>query len=426
MTIGSRLKEIRQAKGLTQKELAEPYYTHAYVSRIEADLRRPSPEALEHFAQRLGLDVEELRTGRPPTLVSEMELGLREARRLVSEGKITQAEDRFSDLRKKAHQHRLESLEARAIHGLGLCEERRGRFQDAIDLYKNAQSLLQEQRQGPVVESLAGEARCHQLLGDIRYAIHMLESALEVLEREHLNDPGSMLRIHATLIGAYFEVGLYDLAYSSAEQALRLVPNVQEPERLANMYLNAGWALNHKGRSKEAIEVLMRAEHLFEQMELKLEIGRARLARGMMLSRSGKLTRAKIELTAAYRVFADVESPVDEARSRNELASILRARGSIDEAVGHLEHSIELLSSTGLPGLLARSKRELGLCLADDDPVMAEKHLREAIELFEVAEEKPQATATCGHLGDLLSNRGDDTGAHEAYRKGIAILQETL
>ncbi|MDQ3767063.1 MAG: helix-turn-helix domain-containing protein [Actinomycetota bacterium] len=72
MTLGNRVKQLRIDKGLTQKELAEPSYTHAYVSTIEAGRRQPSDEALRHIAAKLGVAEEELATGRPPDLLSRL------------------------------------------------------------------------------------------------------------------------------------------------------------------------------------------------------------------------------------------------------------------------------------------------------------------------------------------------------------------
>lgn len=71
--IGTRLRRLRLARGLTQKELAAPKYTHAYVSSIEAGHRRPSRAALEHFASKLGVEVEELLTGRPADLSTRLD-----------------------------------------------------------------------------------------------------------------------------------------------------------------------------------------------------------------------------------------------------------------------------------------------------------------------------------------------------------------
>ena len=58
--VGRRLRELRLAAGLTQAELAGRRFSHAYVSVLEAGRREPSRAAVDYFAQRLGVSVEEL------------------------------------------------------------------------------------------------------------------------------------------------------------------------------------------------------------------------------------------------------------------------------------------------------------------------------------------------------------------------------
>lgn len=58
--VGNRLRELRLAAGLTQAELAGRRFSHAYVSVLEAGRREPSRAAVDYFAQRLGIAVEEL------------------------------------------------------------------------------------------------------------------------------------------------------------------------------------------------------------------------------------------------------------------------------------------------------------------------------------------------------------------------------
>src|SRR5439155_19773336 len=94
VTFGARLRRIRRSRGLTQKDLAEPVYSDAYVSILEADRRRPSREAIRHFAQKLGIDEEELLTGRPSNLHITLDIETKEARREASSGRITEAETR--------------------------------------------------------------------------------------------------------------------------------------------------------------------------------------------------------------------------------------------------------------------------------------------------------------------------------------------
>lgn len=58
--VGKRLRELRLAAGMTQAELAGRRFSHAYVSVLESGRREPSRAAVDYFAQRLGIQVEEL------------------------------------------------------------------------------------------------------------------------------------------------------------------------------------------------------------------------------------------------------------------------------------------------------------------------------------------------------------------------------
>jgi hypothetical protein len=71
---------------------------------------------------------------------------------------------------------------------------------------------------------------------------------------------------------------------------------------------------------------------------------------------------------------------------------------------------------------LALAHRELGLCNQAGDPTVAEKHLREAIELYRRADEKLHVAGTLRELGDLLCSQGDIDAGRDAYREGLLSL----
>jgi len=54
-TIGQRLKRLRLERGLSQRELAAPGVSYAYISRIEAGTRQPSVKALRKLAAKLAV-----------------------------------------------------------------------------------------------------------------------------------------------------------------------------------------------------------------------------------------------------------------------------------------------------------------------------------------------------------------------------------
>jgi transcriptional regulator with XRE-family HTH domain len=62
--IGGRIRARRYELGLSQRELAEPGISYAYISRIESGLRTPSMKALRKIAPKLQTTVAWLETGK--------------------------------------------------------------------------------------------------------------------------------------------------------------------------------------------------------------------------------------------------------------------------------------------------------------------------------------------------------------------------
>lgn len=60
MRFGEMLRQARIAKGLTQAELGAGLYPTHYISLLERGQRQPTPEMVQHFASRLGMDVQTL------------------------------------------------------------------------------------------------------------------------------------------------------------------------------------------------------------------------------------------------------------------------------------------------------------------------------------------------------------------------------
>lgn len=113
------------------------------------------------------------------------------------------------------------------------------------------------------------------------------------LQQEGLDEPDAVMSLHATLAAAYFEAALYAKAQVSATQALRLSPEIKDPEFLANMGLNVGRIHVQKGQIQEAHDSLLRAEDLYRHLELRDQLAKSHFARGFVFSRQGKLREAE-------------------------------------------------------------------------------------------------------------------------------------
>jgi transcriptional regulator with XRE-family HTH domain len=62
--VGERIRRLREEQGLSQRDLASPGVTYAYISRIEPGQRQPSEKALRALAEKLGTTAHYLETGR--------------------------------------------------------------------------------------------------------------------------------------------------------------------------------------------------------------------------------------------------------------------------------------------------------------------------------------------------------------------------
>ena len=64
--VGKRVFEAREAAGLSQRELAFPGCSAAYISRIERGERVPSLQVMRELARRTGVSEQALAFGREP------------------------------------------------------------------------------------------------------------------------------------------------------------------------------------------------------------------------------------------------------------------------------------------------------------------------------------------------------------------------
>ncbi|HKY25768.1 MAG TPA: helix-turn-helix transcriptional regulator [Gaiella sp.] len=66
VAVGARLHAAREAAGISQRELAFPGCSAAYISRIERGERIPSLQVMRELARRVGVTEAELAYGREP------------------------------------------------------------------------------------------------------------------------------------------------------------------------------------------------------------------------------------------------------------------------------------------------------------------------------------------------------------------------
>ena len=421
VTIGRRVQQLRSERGLTQRQLAEPAYTPAYISTLEAGRVRPSEEALRHIAERLGIAYEELVTGRPARLATDLRLRLTEAQRTLAGGEAQQAAEQYAVLLAEAERHELADVQAIALLGLGECALDTGELEGARQYFERSERALADVPLPARVPALRGRAVSHYLAGELRYAVYLLESALDELNRSGLHDPDALLLLYASVIGPYMDMGAQARAAQAAEFALALAPQSGDPALVARMHRSVARTLLAEGRIAEADASLAKAAELYRTLQIRTELAGCHWMRGYVYAQNGELDRAEGELRKALDMLSAGRAALYSSQVAVELADVLHRRGKSDEAAALLH---DVLSDDLGPerGALhsAAAHRLLGIIAEDaGDTEAAEEHYVRALSMLERAGAAGDLADLCRLLGDLLRRTGRVEAALDAYRTGL-------
>ncbi|MEV5204102.1 helix-turn-helix domain-containing protein [Streptomyces sp. NPDC053720] len=418
--VGRRVQRLRTERGLTQRQLAEPAYTPAYISTLEAGRVRPSEAAVRHLAERLGVSYEELATGRPAHLATGLRLRLVEAQRTLATGAAEDAATAYAGLLAEAVRHGLPDEHAEAVLGLGHCALETGDLPAAREHFEAAEKLLAcapLPRRAPAVR---GRAVAHLLAGELRYACYLLESAIDELNTSGLQDPGALLLLYTAAIAPYMDMGAHARAAQAGELALALAPQVSDPELVAGLHRSVARTLIAAGRTAEADASLARAAEIYQQLQIRTELAHCHWMRGYVHAQDGDLSGAETELRAARDMLASKRAALYTSQVEVELADVLRRRGKTTEArellhrlLGELHPDRGSVHAGGAHRLLGLIHEEAG------ELDSAEEHYVTALALLERAGAAGDLADICRLLGDLLRRVGRTEAAMDAYRTGL-------
>ncbi|MCL6668707.1 MULTISPECIES: helix-turn-helix domain-containing protein [Streptomyces] len=418
--IGRRVQQLRAARGLTQKQLAEPAYTPAYISTLEAGRVRASDEALRHIAERLGVAYEELATGRPARLATDLRLRLTEAQRTLAGGEAEQAAELYAALLAEAERHDLVDVQAAAQLGLGESALDTGELTDARRHFERAEKTLADAPLPARVPALRGRAVSHYLAGELRYAVYLLESTLDELNRGGLHDPDALLLLYASIIGPYMDMGAHARAAQAAELALALAPQSGDPALVARMHRSVARTLLAEGRIAEADASLAKASELYRTLQIRTELANCHWMRGYVCAQNGELERAEAELRQALEMLTAKRAALYSSQVAVELADVLHRRGKSEQAAALLHDTLNDLNSERGALHSAAAHRLLGIIAEDArDTETAEEHYVRALSLLERAGAAGDLADLCRLLGDLLRRTGRVEAALDAYRTGL-------
>jgi transcriptional regulator with XRE-family HTH domain len=420
-SIGQRLRRLRTERSLSQRELAEPGVSYAYISRIEAGTRQPSVKALRKLARRLGVSAEYLETGSEISPEEQREMRLADAElelRLEQDPDAAVMKLRALLDESTAAGDVVATTRARIVLATAALDA--GRPDEAVELLE----LVADQ--GEVLPTARPDVFAHlgkayALLGQASKSIDLFERCLAEVEENEPENIAARVRYATSLSYALAETG----AIERAQDVLTEI--VEQSEELADtgMQVKLYWSLARlafmRGQHSTALEYARRALALVEATEDTVQLGRAYLMCGVILVRQDRSEEALPQFEQAERLLGPRPSPTDFAYLRTEQAKAAVLLGRGREAAKRAREALDLLGETD-PAERGAAWLALadGLSLEGEAPAAMEA-FRRSTEALEAAGKLAEAAEAHRAWSRALRAAGRETEALDVLERAAEL-----
>ncbi|MDB5083946.1 MAG: hypothetical protein JWN30_832 [Bacilli bacterium] len=339
-SLGTAIKDLRLEKKLTQTELGQGIVSASMISQIESDHVTPSPTLLARLADRLQVDVEDLRENLQEKMTH---LGwYRDAKCLYQAGSYSRALKPYSRLAEQRTQH-VDYLEI--LLDYAECLTNVHQIDDALEQYTHAyhEAIAVCNLQAALL-SLSQLARLESTRGNEPLAYLHLRNAHQIL----LSDD-SIPNAKRIPILAQYAKHCYRLFYlTEAEQlleqayALTLAEHFEQ-DKLVNICKGLGIV-------KKLLKRYDQAAHYFQEAESRLPLSSSESERlQLILHQAGVLTLLE-QYTEAYQLldqcltrFTILAESRNIANCYHELSIWANKQDKLEQGVEYAQKSLAVL-----------------------------------------------------------------------------------
>jgi tetratricopeptide (TPR) repeat protein len=410
VAVGRRLREARQAAGLTQRDLSFDGCTAAYVSRIEAGARVPSLQILHEFAKQLAVSPEYLATGQPDG--DGLSSDLLEAEVALRLGD----EQRATELYEAAYTEADSSAAfARAQLGLGRLALHRGDVPQGVALLEQA---LGSGELSPGDASAAASA-----LGRGYVSLNRFDDAFAVFGRfldaaRSRGDHFDQIRFAMLLANTYIDHGDGARAHSTLGEILDLARHTGDPTLRASVYWSQSRALLSEGDPDRAAEYAQLALATLKASEQTLDAARALLLLAFIENDRGNAEAALELVDEGEPIVSAAGETTDAAMFAVERARALSALGEGEEALSLLLGIVPRLNA-------AAPKDAVRAYSAAADVFRKHGDVARAVELYELAVDRSpvpsrHVAAALTAMAEIYEEQGNPQKALELLKQALA------
>lgn len=421
--IGTRIRDLRVAKGMTQTALSGNGISSGYMSLIESGQRTPSDKMVREIARRLGVPAEELLEvhAEPTRTNDEARVDVNFARMSLANSNPTEAV-RIIERLELDDLDNLTANEAATVYSDALMQT--GDIVGAVGVLR---ALVDRNRRESAWVALARAATSLSVFlyeaGDVNAAVDVGSQCLSDIDQAGLAGSDEHIRLGATYMFSLFARGDIISATEVVQRLIKVADRVGTNRARGSIYWNAAIVAQERGALDEAIRLTDRAAALLSEDEDGNDLPRLRLHYAWLLLNSDypHAVEAITQLDRAEAHQSMRNSKLDQGVIATLRGRAYLVRGQHDDAVEQAANALQLL---GPSEHMARVEAlillgDVGAARFEED--LAEESYREARTVLTEMKMSRDVARLWRQLGDSLRRIGDQPGALHAYDASLTL-----
>lgn len=422
MSLGTKIRELRLANGMTQSELGSGLVTPSMISQIESDKANPSYPVLEAIAGRLKTPLEyflaDIQTQLEQTTVHKV------AQAMISAKQYENAARLLNSLLVVPPAHTLNLMEVKYDLGetylyLERYDESKGLFEEVIRMATEKEQTVS------VLEALNMLGKLEETRQKYHHAIYHWRKAYELFPTLLQKEPYLQSQVLSNLGNIHNKMGEFEEALRYFNDAYSLLANSNHIKEIGLTYLGLGMSYEKIREFEKATEYSQYAIAIFESLRnIKMSIDVKRNF-AVFKGKSGDFEAALKLLNACLKDYKHHGHEQDAAVVEGDIARLLIHEKRFEDAIAHARTALTILPRDAVEmasifQTLALAQSELG---QTDEAITS---MQRSIDLYQKHRNLTELANTYSQMAELYEKIGKLELANQCLHNMSRALKDNL
>ena len=297
-------------------------------------------------------------------------------------------------------------------------------FTEALESYRRLLRVNEGiGNKGCEVIAYRGISDIHRLMGKHVQSIFFLRKLLQVAKET--GNKRDEIAAYATMGDSYYSLGKQDLSIKCQNDALKICEEIGDKETEGDILRELGGKYRNLARYPEAIRYLEKSLEIFKEIGKSRKEGYSYQYLGMTYHEKGDYNKALECHFQSLRLMAEHGDEFDAGVCYNNIGTTYNAISRNNDALDYFKTSFEIMKKCGSKEQLGLAHHSLGLCYTPlGQFAKALEHQVEAVNILEETGNKLFVGRAHNLLGNIYNAIGQKKEAMNSFTEAIKCSQK--